>query len=178
MKGRSNDVIASDLYALLYRLEYLVRYSNVPRIHDETVASHSFFVAVIVMALHEQYDFDLGKALQIALCHDIPEVVTNDLSHETKKRFPMIKEVMRKIEEEIVEDMPPAIQEGVKLHWDDDSVEALVVKYADVIQCYQYSSNEVSLGNSGYMDAVLRNSMARMNQYHTDPRLAGIRRKL
>ena len=49
-----------EYYNKIYRLEYIIRYSNVPRIHDESVASHSFFVAAILMKLNDDYDFDLG----------------------------------------------------------------------------------------------------------------------
>lgn len=44
----------------MYNLDYIVRYSNVPRIKNETVAAHSFFVALEVYKLYEEYEFDLS----------------------------------------------------------------------------------------------------------------------
>ena len=62
----------------IYNLDYIIRYSNVPRIKDETVAAHSFFVAMEVYQLREKYVFNLDKAIHIALCHDLPETYIDD----------------------------------------------------------------------------------------------------
>ncbi len=147
---------------LIYRLDYLIRYSNVPRIHDESVAAHSFCVAAILFKLYEEYDFDLGIALQIAICHDIPELKTNDLSHETKKLFPEIKEILKKAERIVLEELPKEISKGWELYQDESSTEALVVHLADAMQCRQYSITEVNMGNRGYMLEVRTNSNKRV----------------
>ena len=148
-------------YDKIYRLEYIIRYSNVPRVHDESVASHSFFVAAIVMKLSDSYMFDLGVALQIAISHDIPEYITNDLSHETKEMFPEIKEMLLKAETKALMTMPAAVQNAFQLYH-VITTESLIVHLADAMQCNQYARHEISLGNLGYMISVEAGSAQRV----------------
>lgn len=152
-----------EFYELMYRLAYIIRYSNVPRVKDESVAEHSFFVAVLVMKFYDQYKFNLGVALQIAIAHDCPESMTNDLSHETKTLFPEIKDVIKRAEKEFLKQMPYAIKRGVEL-LEMDTVESKIVALADAMQCHQYSSHEASLGNQGYMTTVLHSSSERIRK--------------
>jgi len=154
-----------DFYTLMYRLEYLIRYSNVPRIHDESVASHSFFVAVILIDLHERYEFDLPRAIKLAICHDMPEVLMNDVSHETKRLFPELKVAMEKVETDIVLNRMPLTVGNAIIEFNlAQTVEAKFANLADAIQCYQYASNEISLGNAGYMLEVKVNSKLRLDE--------------
>ncbi len=47
----------SDIYAL----KSLIRYSNTFRILNESIAEHSYFVSLIVLELHNHYDFAIEK---------------------------------------------------------------------------------------------------------------------
>ena len=148
----------------IYRLKFLIRYSNMPRNHDESVAEHSFFVCMILMNLYDKYEFDLGDALQMAICHDVAEAYTNDISHQTKEMFPEIRDTLHKIEMKLAKSFPDpvrcAIENSLK-----DSVEADFVRYADAIQCYQYSRAEIATGGTGYMYEVSYSSQRRMKQF-------------
>lgn len=156
-----------NFYEKVYRLAYIIRYSNVPRVKDESVAEHSFFVASLVMELHDKYFFDLGKALQTAISHDMPESETNDISWEIKQRYPEIKEVLSRAEETFAKKMPISVQKGLKF-FQEDTIETKIVMFADAIQCYQYSANEVSLGNRGYMESVLVISRSRIEEFEKE----------
>lgn len=158
-------------YELMYRLEYIIRYSNVPRMHDESVASHSFFVCAVLMDLYDHYEFDIGRALQIAIAHDMPEARTNDISHETKRLFPEIRQVLDKAEYQSALELPLAAQEGFYEYKMNDTPEALFVHLADSIQCNQYTAHEISLGNSGYMKEVYDNTCVRINEMFRDVEL-------
>jgi len=146
---------------MIYPLSYIIRYSNVPRIKDESVAEHSFYVAAIVQKLYEEYCFDLGKALNMAISHDIIEIHTNDIPHLIKNRHPKLVGLLKKIEVEEAEGFPFAVSAGIS-DLLEDSVETKIVKLADAIQCEQYARNEKQLGNSGYMDKVIKNSVERI----------------
>jgi len=160
MSNMSDD----EYYDTTYQLKFLIRYSNVPRINHESVAEHSFFVATILLNLHEKYEFDLGEALKMAICHDLPEAYTNDISHRTKVMFPEINEILKKAEIKMSENFPSSIAEAIKEGL-GDSIEAEFVRFADAIQCYQYSKTEVSMGNKGYMSEVLTSSTHRMDKF-------------
>ena len=55
----------------IYRMKHIIRYSNIQRISNENIAEHSFFVAANILELSKEYEFNIGKALQMAIVHDI-----------------------------------------------------------------------------------------------------------
>jgi 5'-deoxynucleotidase YfbR-like HD superfamily hydrolase len=148
-------------YDKIMPLNYIIRYSNIPRIKNETVAEHSFLVAAIVIKLYDFYDFDLGYALQMAICHDMPEYDVNDVTHGTKKKYPELAKEVERVQYKALEEMPEAAQEAFWAFEQDASVEAWVVKLADILQCSQYAENEVRMGNSGYMAEIVTESRSR-----------------
>jgi len=151
-------------YDIIYRLKFLIRYSNIPRNHNESVAEHSFFVCAILMNLHTKYEFDLGWALKMSIAHDMPEAYTNDISWETKENFPEIRDILHKIEMKLAEKFPTAVGQGIR-DFLGDSVEAQFVKYADIIQCHQYSSIEIENGGARYMYGVKTSAESRMREF-------------
>ena len=153
-----------EFFDITYRLKFLIRYSNMPRNIDESVAEHSFFVCMILMYLYDKYEFDIGWALQMAVCHDVAEAYTNDISHQTKEMFPEIRDILHKIEMKLAKKFPIGIQTAIEDHL-GDSVEANFVRFADAIQCHQYSRAEIATGGSGYMHEVSRSSQRRMNKF-------------
>lgn len=142
----------------LYRLKHIIRYSNVQRITNENVAEHSFFVAANVIELREQYTFDLGQALLMATVHDYTEIYIDDINHQVKRDFPEVKWALKKAEKEVVKKFSPIVKEAFYLYEAQETIEAKIVKLADVYQCKQYAQHEITLGNSGYMLTVLEES--------------------
>jgi 5'-deoxynucleotidase YfbR-like HD superfamily hydrolase len=149
----------------IYRLAYIKRYSNVPKIHEESVAEHGFFVAAIVLDLHSKYEFKLGTALIIAISHDMSEMELNDCPHIIKKKYPQIAKAYAICEEEVAQQLPPIVAFGSRAFDEEPkSLEAKIVHLADAMQCIQFAQVEVSMGNKGYMQVVLDNSIARVKQ--------------
>jgi len=139
----------------IYKLKFVKRYSNVPRIHDESVAEHGFFVAAIVFDLYETYDFDLGKAVVIAVSHDMTEIELNDCPHIIKRKYPKIAEAYEECEKDVADLLPwPARWGAQQFDSKELSLESRIVHLADAIQCLQYSQIELKLGNRGYMEEV------------------------
>ena len=68
-----------------YTLEHTKRYSMKPVVHQESVATHSFFVALGVLLLSSSYKFDIDKAVKIAICHDLTEMEISDVNHLDRK---------------------------------------------------------------------------------------------
>ena len=146
----------------IYRLAYIKRYSNVPKLHEESVAEHGFFVAALLLELHDHYKFDLGRALILAIAHDLPEMELNDCPHIIKKKYPAIKEAYDVCESEVAQQLPPAARNGVIEFDAGKSIEARIAHLADAMQCIQFSQVEVGLGNVGYMKVVYDNSVIRV----------------
>jgi len=152
-----------EYYERLYRLTYIVRYSNVPRVNDEDVAQHSFLVSAILFQLREEYEFDLGFALSISTAHDILESETSDVCHLLKKEHPDLYTALKKAEKDSVEKFPKAIKVAIRKYDENKTLESKMVHLADAMQCQQYAENEIKLGSSHYFDEVRSNSIKRIN---------------
>ena len=156
-----------------YALAHITRYSMKPVIRHESVAEHSFFVALGVMALTEVYGFDLPLALMMAVCHDVAEMEISDVNHMVKKKYPDLALAIKNVETSIVETLPTTIKSCANMYT-GNSTEAKIVHLADAMQCMQYSQNEMKMGNTGYMKEVYTNSSDRVNELHNE--LKGARR--
>ena len=86
-------------------LRSLIRYQKCNRLVNESVAEHSFYVAVFVLKLREYYDFNLEVALKTALIHDIPEARISDIPHNIKLANPEVAAALEKAEEKVTIDM-------------------------------------------------------------------------
>ena len=147
----------------IYRLKHVKRYSNIPKITEESVAEHGFFVAAIVIKLHEEYKFDLGQALVIAISHDMTEMELNDCPWVIKQKYPEIAAAYAKCEEDVSKTLPTMVAWGARaFDAEDKTVEAKIVHLADAMQCLQYSGIEIKLGSDGYMQNVHVNAERRI----------------
>ena len=160
----------------IYILKALTRYNNKFKIISESVAEHSFFVAIFVLKLYEEYEFNLETALSMGLVHDIPELHLSDITHDVKRNFPKIKEAVLDAEHVVMNKIYPKWSNLFdKLEDDENSVESLIVKLADNLSCVQYANAELGLGNSGYMKEVFNNSSERVKKI--EEKLENYRRK-
>ncbi len=133
----------------VYNLKFIQRYSITPRITNETVAEHSFFVATYVMELYKDYKFDLNKAVQMAIIHDFAESFIGDITLSTKTMCPDLVEAVSNAEKEVMfQNFPSFIYELYREYEQRTSVESLIVKLADTMQVRQYAGNEIELGNN------------------------------
>lgn len=158
--SKHTDIL--NFFLSTYTLQHTKRYSMKPVLHPESVATHSYFVALAVLLVSDIWEFDVNKAVKIALCHDLAEMEISDVNHYVKKKHPAVAQALKEAEATIIETFPTSIRAYCHMY-DDDTPEALVVHYADALQCTQYSVNEVQLGNTGYMEEVVRNSKTRMD---------------
>ncbi|MCI4437347.1 MAG: HD domain-containing protein [Ignisphaera sp.] len=146
-------------YDRLYKLQFIVRYSNIPRIRDENVAQHSFFVSSICLELLEEYPMaDVGKVLTMAITHDWAEADVDDIAHDVKRDYPKVKQALKEAEMACMAKYPLSIYNSYIEYEMLDTLEAMIVKLADTIQCIQYLETEVKLGNT-YMIPLLEESI-------------------
>ena len=149
-----------DWYKNLYRLQFITRYSNIPRVRDENVAQHSFFVASLCLEIMEGLDkskFSQAKVLTMAITHDWAEADIDDIAHNVKRDFPAIKKVLKVAERKVMSKYPNYIQDIFQEYDEANSIEASIVQLADTLQCVQYLESEVKLGNR-YMEPMLEES--------------------
>lgn len=113
------------------------RFHTLPTIGSETVAEHSFGVAMLCVALtNGQPTVHLLKA---ALFHDLAEQFTGDVPAPTKWKHPFLKTVLEGIEE----DFEHNYELKVKLSPTDH----LVFKWADMLQLLLFCKMQRDMGN-------------------------------
>jgi 5'-deoxynucleotidase YfbR-like HD superfamily hydrolase len=152
----------TEFYMQMNNLAHIKRYSVIPRIHEESIAEHSFFVASIVIKLADEYEFNVGKAVSLAIIHDWSESYTDDITVLTKRAYPEIGKAVEKVELKIAKkEFSPMVLELWKEYKTMASPEALIVKYADILQVIQYAQAEVNMGNKAYMQSVVNDATYR-----------------
>jgi 5'-deoxynucleotidase YfbR-like HD superfamily hydrolase len=159
---KNMSVSLSDFVDNIYTLKALTRYNNKFKIINESVAEHSFFVAVLVLKMYDDYKFDLGKALKMALVHDIPELHLSDVTHDVKRNFPNLAKEVLKAEYSIMRHKYPNWLSAFMEFESEETPESLVVKMADNLSCVQYATAEIALGNRGYMKEVVKDAGKRV----------------
>lgn len=94
-----------ELVEVVDRLRYQTRWSQTPRIPSTSVLGHSMFVAVFSLFLSAHVDAAPRRVFNNffgGLFHDLPESVTRDIVAPTKRATPDLPEVIKQIEQEIV----------------------------------------------------------------------------
>ena len=74
----------------VYRLKNVIRYNTRNIIKEESVAEHSFYVALFSLKICDDYHIDNSttkKVLIKALLHDMPEIELNDITHNVKEKL-------------------------------------------------------------------------------------------
>ena len=114
-------VMKQELYELMEvvdRLRYQTRWSQTPRIPSTSVLGHSMFVALISLFLSVHVDAAPRRVFNNffgGLFHDLPESVTRDIVAPTKRATPDLPEVIKEIEQEIVnEELYPLMSERTR----------------------------------------------------------------
>ena len=129
-------------------LRSLIRYQNCNRLVNESVAEHSFYVAVFVLKLREYYDFNLEVALKTALIHDIPEARISDIPHNIKIANPEVAAALEKAEEKVTIDMLSEEANALLKSFNHgDTVEGKICQLADVLSVVLYANDEIKCGN-------------------------------
>lgn len=147
----------------LYSLKNMKRYNNTMTIKDESVAEHSFFVALFTLFIsieRGESNDQLLKNLIIALCHDLPEIEISDIPHNIKAKNKELSDLVESEENEWYETYMP--NEVKSIVGNDFKMENDVL-LADILSVVQYCNNEISLGNKNF-EEILSSSYERINE--------------
>eukprot|EP00929_Paragymnodinium_shiwhaense_P021440 TRINITY_DN13984_c0_g1_i1.p1 TRINITY_DN13984_c0_g1~~TRINITY_DN13984_c0_g1_i1.p1 ORF type:complete len:243 (-),score=71.93 TRINITY_DN13984_c0_g1_i1:302-964(-) len=128
----------------------------------ESVADHSFRLAMMAMALGKEAKVDVGKAVQMGLVHDLAESIVGDLvvDGEQKTRDKITREEKEKLEREAMKkicSLAGGVGEQILALWEEfeagESPEALFVKDLDKLEMiaqarhYEKEQPEVDLSD-------------------------------
>ena len=152
----------------VYRLKNVIRYNTRNIIKEESVAEHSFYVALFVLKICDDYDVDdatKSKAIIKALLHDMPEIELNDITHNVKEKL-NLRPFLKKYEDEYFDENYHKYSSLMK---DADEKTNAIVVLADAMSVYQYSINETMLGNqSTDIKDILNESRRRVMRLKDD----------
>lgn len=138
------------------RLNRIIRFNTRHKISSESVAAHSFYVALYALILadimKEHVDkIDKEKVLIYALLHDMEECVSGDVVRTFKKR--MIKaydELTQESINTIFDRFPEHLKTEYINNWknNDKGLEGLIVQVADDLSGLVYCIEEINMGNN------------------------------
>lgn len=142
----------------VYKLSNITRYSQQHKVKNESVAEHSFYVMFFIHQICDDFELDDKVklcSLEAGLLHDIPEIVTNDITYDVKVMVPEISGLLQPYEEAIIKEQSPRAH---KILFNPGSpFERLVrriVKHADILSVLQYCRNEEKLGNRNFIPLI------------------------
>ena len=160
------DKEISSFFALVFRQKYIQRWGLMRNALPESLAQHSSECAVITHALAVIGNkllgkkYDIGRAVTLALYHDVPEVFTGDMPTPIKYANPVIRSEFGVIEEQsaknLVEKLPEELRgEFLSLFFEDESDTELhkLVKGADKLCAYIKCVEEEKFHNTEFSSA-------------------------
>lgn len=157
----------SHFYAYMYRLRYIERWSLMRNTVKESVAEHSWQVALLTHALCSIANEVFGKriptdqAVVLALFHDATEVFTGDIPTPVKHHSSAMLNNFREIEQlasnRLLEMVPEPLKETyrplVTGKHDLSNELRRYVKAADLLDAYLKCVTELSTGNREFAAA-------------------------
>lgn len=150
----------SPFFAYLFRLRFIQRWSLMRSALPENVAEHSYDVALLTHALCtirrdiHGIEIDTGRAVVLALFHDVAEVITGDIPAPVKHHDAGIQQNLRAMEslagEQLLSMVPdellPSYRPLVRASAADDDSRS-IVKAADKLSAYLKCASEIAAGN-------------------------------
>ena len=161
-----------------YRLKSTIRYNNRNKITNESVAEHSFYVALYTLEICNSLNLEdniIKKAVERALLHDMVERDISDIPHDVKNIVPGLKIILENKEKELNKE----IDERFNCNRNEDDESALnklidvIVKISDNYSVYQFCLKEQELGNNSLEFKAIENraknfiesNMEKVNEY-------------
>ena len=148
----------NSFYALIFRQKYIKRWGLMRNSRDESLAEHASETAILTHALctvGNKYfgkNYNVERAVTLALFHDTTEVYTGDLptpikyfSSEMRDNYKMIEQ---NAQETLLSHLPEELRPDYSalLDSDDDPLYRLV-KAADKISALIKCTEELNMGN-------------------------------
>lgn len=151
----------SNYLHIVRKLNNMGRWSNEYMHSRATVSEHLFFVTQIgqMLGVIEEENgnpVDWKLLYEKLINHDVPEAMTGDIINTMKYRESKLKELVDKIEDELVEEeLVDNLESPYKERYrtmltsfKDDSLEGHILEYADRIDALLECVYELKLGNS------------------------------
>jgi len=137
-----------------YRLYQVKRFHMIRTGHTQSVAEHSYLVAVIAIEIARRMEINDANVIKYVLLHDRHESITGDIPTQVKN------DDNRRLEHEVD-------QEVLALFERMNANERAIVKCADVIEGIVFLSKEITDAHGrrvmDYLHEVLNQNLAKHN---------------
>jgi len=157
------------------RAAHIHRYSSIPILLKESVAEHSFYVAIYTQVLCDYLKVagdNRRVAIEAALLHDIEECLTGDFLRSFKKSGGELEKQIKKAAEtcafKVIGEMfnhsdvvPTFFWGGAK----GNHTEGRIVQMADFLSVVSYLSKESALGNRYAQQMMSTELMVYLNTF-------------
>jgi len=144
----------------------------------ESVADHSYRTALMAMVLSDSWGLDTGKAVRMALLHDLPEAMVGDAMPEERSGEPKVAletGAMR----DLLKGLPPRLRARYEALWSEfvagESEEARLVRQLDKLEMAIQASEYVG---AGYDNEVAKEFFASARREVKDARLVALLREI
>ncbi len=179
MDFQEPEIIKDNLFGFFERLKTMSsikRFGTLPMIEIESVASHSYNVAIMALMIADYEDgLNISREvlLRKALFHDFEETILSDIPHPIKHRFKggklgqLLKEIVPElIENEIFKELPDRLKKlcvNAALSAKEDT-EGQIVGAADAMDIIMTSLRELKLGNR-YFERIFEVGLSMLQKY-------------
>ena len=179
MDSMESDNEKNRLFAFFERLKTMSsiqRFGTLPMIESESVASHSYNVAIMSLMVADyepELEVDREQLLRKALFHDFEETILSDIPHPIKHRFQggklgrLLQEIVPElIENEIFKELPERLKRlYVRSALDaKEDLEGEIVAAADAMDIVMTSLREMKMGNR-YFDNIFDVGMGLLEKH-------------
>lgn len=146
----------------LAKLKAVIRFNNVHRLRDESVAEHTFYVTFYAMAvalwleLNTELRPNWRRLMMRCLVHDLDEGISGDFPRNFKYSSPELADMLGKAAEAACQTMlgdfmrPGILKDQLYHNWrcaKDRSTEGMILALADLLSVLSVTWLEAQLGN-------------------------------
>ena len=163
----------SAFLALMHRMNYIERWALMRNSRTENIGEHSLEVCMITHLLCEIANrrfgrgLDAGRAVLLAMYHDVPEILTGDMPTPVKYYNEQMRDTYREIEDAakarllgaLPEELQDAYRDVLTPRADEDYLAGLI-KAADKLSALIKCLEEKSAGNSEFATALVTTEKA------------------
>lgn len=166
------------LVGSLRNLSHTFRFDTLRTIRSECVAEHSFYASAYTLILYHKLidiypdlaeQIDLAKLLSQAICHDMEERLSGDITRCFKELVPNVDYITNEISRKTFEEecLPTVLADHQENAFKPDTIEGRLLKLADIL-CVcaklleeaelgnQYANNRLQVRMADYLDSLIR----------------------
>jgi len=158
-----------DIYT---RLSSITRFNTRPKIINESVAEHSYFVVLCSMLISEFADKkSIASNMKMSVLHDVEESMSGDIPAHVKedniKLYNEIQKVNRDMMKTILSVLPSDMSSEYGDLWNECKKTKNITNFADCLSGVLYCVREEKLGNH-YLSLAKKRYIEKINEFNTE----------